>query len=406
MPCAVLILPTTTYRAADFLEAASALSTRVIVASEEQQVLAGADDFLLIDCSDPEESARRIVALGDRQTIDAIVPVDDRGVLIAALAARQLGLIHNPPEAVAATRNKAILRRVLAGREIPQPTFELAGTPDDAGALAQYLGFPVVLKPLSMSASRGVIRADSVAEARAASERIRRILATAGHNPNEPILIEQFIPGVEIAVEGILTTGSLEVLAFIDKPDALDGPFFEETLFITPSRLHPEVLDEVETITARAVSAIGLREGPVHAELRVDNGRVVFLEAAARSIGGLCGRSLRFGLLSNPLEVLLLRHALGLPVKSFRREQRASGVMMLPIPRAGVLRGVTGREEALEVPGVTELDITVPVGHRIAPLPETDRYLGFLFARAETPGGVEAALRDAYARLRVEIDDR
>ncbi|HKZ28758.1 MAG TPA: ATP-grasp domain-containing protein [Acidimicrobiia bacterium] len=406
MARALLILPTGTYRAADFIEAAGALDAEVIVASEENMVLADqlGDGFLLIDCSRPEESARRIVELGDRQPLDAIVPVDDQGVLIAALAAEQLGLTHNPAVAVAATRNKVMLRRALAGAEIPQPAYELAGPRDDVAGLAAVIGYPVVLKPLSMSASRGVIRADDAEEARAAAGRIRRILAVAGHNPNETILIEQYIPGIELAVEGVLGNGDLEVLAFFDKPDPLEGPFFEETLFITPSRLHPEMLEEVERVTARALRAIGLREGPVHAELRIDGNRVVFLEAAARSIGGLCGRSLRFGLLGTPLEVVLLRHALGRPLRKIRREDPASGVMMLSIPHAGVFRAVHGIDRARQVPGVTEVDITIPLGRRVWPLPEADRYLGFLFARGPTPADVEESLRRGFACLDLVIE--
>ena len=388
------------------MEAAAALNAEVIVASEEDMVLADqlGDHFLLIDCSRPEESARRIIELGDRQPLDAIVPVDDQGVMIAALAAEQLGLSHNPPTAVALTRNKVMLRRALAVGEVPQPKFELAGPPDDVAALADVIGYPVVLKPLSMSASRGVIRADDAEATRTASERIRRILMVAGHNPNEPILIEQYIPGVELAVEGVLRGGELEVLAFFDKPDPLEGPFFEETLFITPSRLHPEMLEEVERVTLRALQAMGLQEGPVHAELRVDGGRVTFLEAAARSIGGLCGRSLRFGLLGTPLEVVLLRHALGQPLRKTRREDPASGVMMLPTPRAGILVAVHGTEAALEVPGVTEVEITISPGRRVWPLPEADRYLGFLFARGPTPEDVEHALRKGFACLEIVVD--
>ena len=407
MARALLILPTGTYRAADFIEAAAALDAEIIVASEENMVLADqlGDDFLLIDCSRPDESARRIVELGDRQPLDAIVPVDDQGVLIAALAAEKLGLSHNPPAAVAATRNKVMLRRALAEAEVPQPAFELAGPPDDVAALAEVIGYPVVLKPLSMSASRGVIRANDADQARAAAERIRRILMVAGHNPNEPILIEEYVPGVELAVEGVLRGGELEVLAFFDKPDPLEGPYFEETLFITPSRLHPEMLDEVERVAVRAIRAMGLREGPVHAELRVDGNRVIFLEAAARSIGGLCGRSLRFGLLGTPLEVVLLRHALGRPLRKIGREHAASGVMMLPIPRAGILRAVHGTDRALEVSWITEVDITIPLGRRVVPLPEADRYLGFLFARGPTPEDVEQALRRGFACLDIVIDE-
>ncbi len=407
MARALLILPTETYRASDFIESAAALNADIIVASEEDMALADqlGEDFLLIDCSRPEESARRIVELGNRQPLDAIVPVDDQGVLIAALAAEQLGLNHNPPVAVGATRNKVMLRRALASAEIPQPAFELAGSPDDVAALAEEIGYPVVLKPLSMSASRGVIRANDADEVRAAAGRIRKILAVAGHNPGEPILIEEYVPGIELAVEGLLRDGKLQVLAFLDKPDPLEGPFFEETLFITPSRLHPEMLDEVERVTARAVRAIGLREGPVHAEVRVDGNKVLFLEAAARSIGGLCGRSLRFGLLGTPLEVILLRHALGRPVRVLRREDPASGVMMLPIPRAGILRAVRGTDRALEVPGVVDVDVTIPLGRRVWPLPEADRYLGFLFARGPHPTDVERSLRRGFSMLDIVIDE-
>ena len=406
MARALLILPTGTYRAGDFIEAATALNAQVVVASEEDMALSEqmGEDFLLIDCARPEASARRIVELGDRLPLDAIIPVDDQGVLIAALAADQLGLTHNPPVAVAATRNKAMLRRALAAAEVSQPRFELAGPPDDVDRLADIIGYPVVLKPLSMSGGRGVIRADNPSEARRAGRRIRRILAVAGQNPNEPILIEQYIPGVEMAVEGVLRRGELDVLAFFDKPDPLEGPYFEETLFITPSRLHPEMLEEVERVTAAAVRAIGLREGPVHAEVRIDGSRVVFLEAAARSIGGLCGRALRFGLLGTPLEVVLLRHALGRPLRRVRREDAASGVMMLPIPGAGTLRTVRGRMRALAVPGIQELDITIPFGRRVIPLPEADRYLGFLFARAESPEEVERALRRAHGYLEIVIE--
>lgn len=398
----LLILPTSTYRASAFLEAAAALDVEVSVASEEPTPLVSDERFCLIDCGDPEGSADRLADFAVGRPIDAIVPVDDQGVLVAALTAQRLGLPHNPPAAVATTRNKAMLRRALARAEVPQPRFGLA-TVDDAAEVAATVGFPVVLKPLSLSASQGVIRADDQREARAAEERIRRILGSRGSDPNQPLLVERFQPGPELAVEGILYAGELDVLAVFDKPDAPDGPAFEETMLVTPSRLHPEVLDEVLAVARRATLGLGLLEGPVHIELRVTDGRPWILEVAARSVGGLCGRALRFGLLGTSLEVLVLRHALGLRKPELRREHAAAGAMMLPVPRAGTLRRVHGREEALAVPGVTDLEVTVPPGGRIAPPPEGDRYLGFLFARGDDPAAVEQALRRAYDRLTIEI---
>lgn len=403
MPRVLVILPTGTYRAADFVEAADSLGVELAIASEEEPPLGQGDRFVRIDCSHPETAAETLADLAATTPVDAVVPADDAGVVIAALAAQRLGLPHNPPHAAASTRNKAMMRRLLARAEVPQPAFRVVSASDDPREAVLQVGLPAVIKPLSLQGSRGVIRVDDLDQVNAAAERIRRILATAGDNPNEPLIVEGFMPGDEVALEGLLWNGELEVLAVFDKPDPLEGPYFEETIYVTPSRHHPEVLAEVEHVTARAAAALGLREGPIHAELRIGNGVVRVVEVAARTIGGLCGRSLRFGLLGTPLEVLVLRHALGMRKPGLRREPSASGVMMLPIPGAGTLRGVAGKERALAVPGITGLEITVPLGGRLVPLPEGDRYLGFLFARASTAQEVESALRRAARELSFDI---
>ena len=260
-----------------------------------------------------------------------------------------------------------------------------------------------MVKPLSLSGSRGVIRADDADGARAAVERVRAILAGAGVPADSPLLVESYLPGAEVAVEGLLRSHRLEVLAVFDKPDPLEGPYFEETLYITPSRLPAPVLAEVTRITAQAARALGLREGPVHAELRVEGQSVSVLELAARSIGGLCSRALRFGV-GVSLEQVILRHALGLGAAELGRESMAAGVMMIPIPRAGMLVEVGGQEQARAVPGVGGLEITIARGRPVVPLPEGDRYLGFLFARGLTAEAVECSLREAHARLRIRIE--
>ncbi|HEX2027318.1 MAG TPA: ATP-grasp domain-containing protein, partial [Nitriliruptorales bacterium] len=391
----LLLLPTSTYRASDFIDAAGALGAEVVVASDRRQAMARSMGAraLRVDLRRPERAAAAIMAHARQLPFDAVIAVDDEGVLAAALASEQLGLPHNPPTAVARTRDKLALRRALAG-VVAQPGFRVADPADDVGALARELGLPVVVKPLSLSASRGVIRADSPVEAAAAAARVRDILACAGRSRDETLLIEEFVPGREVAVEGLLRGGHLEILAIFDKPDPLDGPFFEETIYVTPSREPAEVRSRIVATASAAAHATGLREGPVHAELRVHGDRVTFLELAARSIGGLCARSLRFGL-GVRLEELILRHALGLPLATLHREPGASGVMMLPIARAGVLQEVRGTDHARAVPGVVGLEITVPRGRTVQPLPEGERYLGFLFARGGTPQEVEAALRAA-----------
>lgn len=401
----LLIVPSVTYRAPDFMAAARELGAAVTVASERLAAMSTAmgERALTLRLSDPQDAAETIVARARDTPFAAILGVDDQGVMTAALAAERLGLAHNPPAAVACTRDKAAMRRALAEAHVPQPCFALLAAGADVPTAARKIGLPCVVKPLSLSGSRGVIRAEDPDRARAAAERVRGILAATGEPADVPLLLESYLPGAEVAVEGLLCSGRLEVLAIFDKPDPLEGPYFEETLYVTPSRLPAAVLAEVERITAQAVRALGLREGPVHAELRVPDQGVRVLELAARSIGGLCSRALRFGA-GVSLEQLILRHALGLGADDLARESVAAGVMMIPIPRAGTLVEVGGQAQARAVEGIDGLQITIPRGRPVVPLPEGDRYLGFLFARGLTAAAVERSLREAHARLRVRIE--
>lgn len=390
----LLLVPTGTYRAADFVAAAATLGVEVVVGSERRQALADrmGDRAVVVPLADPQAAVAVIETLHGRAPVDAIVALDDQGVLVASLAAERLGLPHNPSAGVAATRDKAAMRDALAAAGVPQPRFASFSDPEHV----PDLGFPCVIKPVGLSASRGVIRADDMTAARTAA---RRAFAIADGGP---LLVEQYVPGIEVAVEALLRDGQLEVLACFDKPDPLVGPYFEETMYVTPSRLPADQLARIGVLTADAAAALGLREGPVHAELRLDGNDAFVIEIAARSIGGLCSRALRFGA-GISLEEVILRHALGRPLDDLHRENDAAGVMMLPISRHGTLRAVRGQGDALAMPGIVGLEITVPIGREVQPLPEGDRYLGFLFARADTPEEVEAALRTAHATLDVDI---
>jgi biotin carboxylase len=401
----LLILPSATYRAPDFLAAARELGVTVTVASERRAALSAAmgERALTLRLSDPAVAAEQIAERARETPFTAVVGVDDQGVMAAALGAERLGLSHNPPDAVARTRDKAAMRHALAKAGVPQPRFAVLPAGTDVAAVARAVGLPCVIKPLGLSGSRGVIRANDTEQACSTVERVRGILTAAGQSPDAPLLLESYLPGAEVALEGLLRGGRLEVLAVFDKPDPLEGPYFEETLYVTPSRLPADVLAEVEAVTASAAQALGLWEGPVHAELRVDGKRVSVLELAARSIGGLCSRALQFGA-GVSLEQVILRHALGLPLEDLARESTASGVMMIPIPGAGVLRAVEGQQEARAVDGIRGLEITIARGRSVVPLPEGDRYLGFMFARAASADAVERCLRAAHARLRIRIE--
>jgi biotin carboxylase len=389
-----------------------------VVGSERRQALEGvapAGGTLTLTLADPAVAAAEIAAFALQRPLLAVVPTDDRTAVVAAVAAARLGLRHNPPEAALAARRKDRLRERLLAAGVRTPAHRVVAirpSPSEARLEAEAQGqrYPCVLKPLALQASRGVIRADDPAAFIAAFRRIEALLLRsdvverASDEERAGILIEPFIPGIEVALEGILSGGSLRTLALFDKPDPLDGPFFEETIYVTPSRLARADQDAVVAAVAAGARALGLVEGPVHAELRLARGRNPWvIELAARSIGGLCARVLRFGV-GVSLEEVILTHALGRDIEAFGRETRAAGVMMLPIPRGGILHAVDGLDAARAVPGIEAVTITATLAQPVEPLPEGGSYLGFAFARADTPAEAEAALRTAHARLGVVIE--
>jgi biotin carboxylase len=408
-PRILLLLPTRTYRATDFLAAARQLDVDVVIGCEQPQTLAdlSPQKSLTLNFHQPERATQRIVAFAEAYQTDAIIGVDDDTTILATMAAERLSLPHNSLESAYATRDKYRLRKALADAGLLAPPFHLFLTNENPAEIAAQVSYPCVLKPLSLSASRGVIRADNPAEFAEAFHRIIVILqlsedAEDGKDEPQQVLVEGFIPGVEVALEGLVSGGVLKVLAIFDKPDPLDGPFFEETLYITPSRLPSDTQAEIAATTSKAIDALGLKEGPVHAELRLNDCGVWLIEIAARSIGGLCSRTLRFGT-GISLEELIIRHAVGMDVDTLEREGNAAGVMMIPIPYAGILREVRGKADAEAVERIEEVTITIPLGQVVVPLPEGTRYLGFIFARGETPESVEAALRESHRRLEFVI---
>lgn len=401
-PVVVLVVPSGSYRTWDFVEAARSLRVDLIVASDGMVPMGdlGRSRSVTIDFTRPEWSAARIAGL--KPSPDAVVAADDIGVVTAVLALNMLGLPANPVSAVSSTRDKAQMRGLLAGAGVRQPDYRLAA-PGSVATEASAIGYPCVVKPRDLSASRGVIRVDTDAESHRAESRIREIVTEACGDPDAKLLVESFVPGAEVAVEGMLTDGKLTVLALLDKPDPLDGPFFEETMFVTPSRHDPDLQDAIVSLTEDAAVALGLVTGPIHSEVRCGPEGPVLIEIAARSIGGLCGRALTFGLFGESLESVVLRSALGMPGLGLDTSAVATGVLMLPIPEPGTLESIEGVEEALAVGGITEFDQTIPNGKHVVPLPEGDRYLGFLFARGLTPEDVEHSLSTAHAALTITI---
>ncbi len=391
------MLPTTTYRTTAFVEAARQIGVELTVASEQASTFEAANPagLLTLDFKNPQRAADDVEVFARRQPIQGVVGVDDDTAIVAASIARRLKLKGNPTPAAEAARDKHRQRELLAKAGVPIPRFMLRRLDEDPAAIARSVTFPCVVKPLRLSASRGVMRADSVQGFINAQKRLNAIVC----EPEASFLIEEFIPGYEVALEGLVVNRRLHVLAIFDKPDPLDGPFFEETIYVTPSTVPAGLQSSIKDCAERAVRALGITEGPVHAELRYNENGPWLIELAARPIGGRCSSVLRFGDQKVSLEEIILRHALGMALPSLQRERVAAGVMMIPIPGAGTLQEVRGVAEAKTVPLIEDVQITAHPGERLVPFPEGSRYPGFIFARAETPSAVEAALRAAHRQL-------
>ncbi len=401
----LLLLTQRTYRARSFIDAAERLGIEIDKAINMQKELADYWDFPLgLDYGDLSGAAMAIADYDKHSPLGAILAVDDSGSLLAAEASRILGLPHNSPEAALAARDKYKMRQALHEADLPAPQSTLyyfSEEPDSyqIGEISEKVSYPCVLKPLNLSGSRGVIRADDPATFASAAEQLRSLLVKHQTEPGPiPFIVEEYIPGQEVALEGILVDGNLKVLALFDKPDPLVGPYFEETIYVTPSRLSVELQYSILECVTQATSALGLQEGPVHAELRLNDDGPWIIELAGRSIGGLCSKTLRFGP-DTSLEELILRNAFGMPIQTFEREDISGGVMMIPIPSAGLLKEINGCEAALTVPLIESVEITARVNYSLTPLPEGDSYLGFIFARGQSPDAVEAALRKAHKQL-------
>jgi len=410
---ALLLATTTGYQIRSFGEAAEKLGVRLVFASDRCDRLDDPwwDSAIPVRFHETSPSVEAVVAACRGQTISGVVAVGDRPTVLAAHVAAALGLPGHSPASAEASRNKLATRRACDAAGLLTPAFHVHPL-SEPWSTAHALPYPVVVKPLALSGSQGVIRADDDQALSAAIERVRRLLMTRGiaierEKAHQFVLIEAFIPGREYAIEGVLTDGALQVFTIFDKPDPLDGPFFEETIYVTPSRAPAATQRGIVDAVDRAVRALGLCHGPVHAECRVNTQGIYVLEVAARPIGGFCSKAIRF--LSPDerlatLEEVLLRHAIGEGVSGYRPIPEATGVMMIPIPRRGVYRGVDGTEKARQVAGIDDVMITAKPDSTLVPLPEGRSYLGFIFATGASPAFVESALRSAHATLDFAID--
>lgn len=401
----LIIAPHGSYRTASFIKAANKLNVDVLIASQgEHSIVSNYVQGLHIDFKNEEQSIETILTEAKKQAFSGIIGTDDTTTELAAYVAEKLSLPHNDLQAVKIAHRKDLARLSLKKSSVKIPDFDLLTTTKLLSEQDIQVTFPAVIKPVALSASRGVIRVNNELELQQAVDRIKNMLLEERQIDKairEILLLEEFIPGKEVAIEAMLHNGKLDVLAIFDKPDPLDGPFFEETYYLTPTSFSEDIQQEIKQTVLASCQAYGLKEGPVHAECRINKKGVWILEVAARTIGGLCGRLLSLGT-GHSLEELVLLHAMGQRAE-IKTIESAAGVLMIPIPGAGILKRVEGLLEAQRIPYISELSIEVRDGYELVPLPEGNSYLGFVFSEAPTVKEAEQALRDAHACLNIVI---
>jgi hypothetical protein len=405
------------YQTRSFQAAADKLGVDIIYVTDRCHRLDDPwnDRAVAVHFETPDEAASTVLEAVRSVGVDGILALGDRSTVAAAYVARGLGLRYNHPASVEACRSKQRMREVLRDAGVPCPWFRSVKLDPLPEPSLLGIRYPCVLKPLSLSASQGVVRANNRDEYLAGAARLKRLLDSpeirATREPHlDEMLVEGYLEGREVAVEALLTEGELRILAIFDKPDPLDGPYFEESIYVTPSRLLATEQTTIGACLVNSVRALGLSHGPVHGEFRLNEQGVWPIEIAPRPIGGLCARALRFvnerTAENYGLEELLLRHALEMPGADAARERAASAVMMIPVLLSGILEKVVGIKEAETTPDITGLEITARLHDFIAAWPEGSSYLGFLFARAREPDGAENALREAHKKLRFTLTPR
>ena len=407
----LLLMTTSTYRASAYIDASKRLEINPIIATDQPDILGhlSPGNSITLDYSKNEQSKKKIIKHIEKFPIQGVLAIDEETLILGAMVANSLGLICHSIESVMATRSKYELRKILSEEGLRNPEFKLVSSEENPDLISKTISFPCVMKPTFLSGSRGVIRANNQKEFANAYLRIKKILdlpemSIRGKDESKMILIEEYIDGKEVAVEGIIINGDFLPLTIFDKPEPLKGPFFEETIYVTPSTLPQSTQKKIIEETKHASNAIKLSNGPIHAELRIDGkGNPWIIDIASRTIGGKCSKAIKFAD-EISLESIILNHVLGEKLPDIIPISSSSGVMMIPIPKSGILKEVRGKEKCLQIEGIEEIEVTIPLGEKVVQLPEGDRYLGFIFAISDEPSNTIKILKEAHGKLNFKIE--
>jgi hypothetical protein len=389
----LLVIPEKSYKSNDFVVAAKRLKIPFSIITDSQQVSERLSDNIIVYNFQKDISLEILEKL---KNITHILPVDHSSLEFAAKLRDLLSATGNSYVSVMNAMDKYKSRTIF--NDVTEVKIKNAYINDPKDLITFMSKINIgVLKPTRGTASNKVIK---VTQQNMDQLLIQNIIKDCDENE---LIIEEFIEGDEYAFEGILIDSKLSKFVVFEKPLAFVEPYFEESIYITPSNLSNEIIESVHKRLQKACQKLGLTNGPIHAEFKISNNEVFLIEINPRMIGGLCSRCLSFGLFKQSLEELIL---LSFSTGKFKKVELLSnyvGVLMLPVPKSGKFISIN-HNEIMKIENVSSVDITVSKNTLLQMPPNGERYLGFVFSQGENKSVVMRALESAI-KIAVPVID-
>ncbi len=366
----LLVIPENSYKSNDFVVAAEKLGIDFLIITDSEQVSSKFSDTVIINKFDAELNKNNLKKLKD---VTHVLPVDHSALKFSGYLVDLLEVKGNKLESINLSMNKYESRKIFNSLLDIKVNNEIIKNIDDVNTFINKNGTSV-LKPIYGTASKSVLKINNVEKNK---EQIEKLMQDCF---DQDLVIEEYIDGKEYALEGTIINSELKKIVIFDKPVEYKHPYFEESIYITPSELSSEAEKRVVSIVDKACKKIGLEDGPVHVEFKINENQIFIIEINPRMIGGLCSRCLSFGLFKVSLEEIILHAFMNNELKNIELLNNYVGVLMIPTPKSGKFISIN-KEELENIPNISNVEITVPEGSDLLEPPYGDKYLGFAFSQ-------------------------
>ena len=366
----LLVIPENSYKSNDFVFAAEKLGIDFMIITDSEQVSSKFSDTVIINKFDAELNKNNIKKLKD---VTHVLPVDHSALKFSGYLVDLLEVKGNKLESINLSMNKYESRKIFNSLLDIKANNEIIKNIDDINIFINKNGTSV-LKPNYGTASKSVLKINNVEKNK---EQIEKLMQDCF---DQDLVIEEYIDGKEYALEGTIINSELKKIVIFDKPVEYKHPYFEESIYITPSELSSEAEKRVVSIVDKACKKIGLEDGPVHVEFKINENQIFIIEINPRMIGGLCSRCLSFGLFKVSLEEIILHAFMNNELKNIELLNNYVGVLMIPTPKSGKFISIN-KKELENIQNISNVEITVPEGSDLLEPPYGDKYLGFAFSQ-------------------------